>query len=548
MKVLFSMIMTIISIGIYSQTPNWNWVKKGNGSNQDFGRGVTTDASGNVYTTGSFYSSSIALGAFTLTNKNNTGSTPDVFIAKYDIAGSALWARSAKGKLFDEGQAIATDINGNVFVTGYFYSDTLIVGTSTVINTGADDIFIVKYDSNGNFQWVRTASGTLNDRGLGIKIDQIGDIIITGYFESPTLNFNGTTLTNSGGSDIFVVKYNQSGNIIWAKSNGGNFNDTSYGIAIDNFNNIYIAGDFKSNTITFGTNTFTNTNAGNPDIIVVKYDALGNVVWAKQTGGSSEEYAYGICSDTNNNIVVSGYFQSTSINFGTGALIKHGTYNSYVVKYNSNGIPLWSKNTTSTYTNKSYAVTTDGADNVIITGSYYSGNMFFGTYTLSNVGDNDIYVAKYDPTGNFLWAKGSGGLAADFGYGISAHSNGNLHVIGIFNSTSISFDTFTLNTSGSADVFIGKIGNNIIGINEIMNEAEMIKIFPNPTSDYIIIENIKHFTSLDLFDCSGNFVQNLSFLNSNTKINLKNLKKGIYYLSVLDRGIRYKNIKLILTE
>ena len=119
-----------------------------------------------------------------------------------------LWAQRAGGTDSDYGYSCSTDASGNIFVTGYFYSPSITFGTTTLTNASAgnNDMFIVKYDSNGNVLWAKSAGGTSNDMGKSCSTDANGNVFVTGYFDSPSITFGSTTLTNAGGDDMFIVK------------------------------------------------------------------------------------------------------------------------------------------------------------------------------------------------------------------------------------------------------------------------------------------------------------------------------------------------------
>src|ERR1017187_277119 len=185
------------------------------------------------------------------------------------------WARSSGGISDDEGMSIAVDGSGNRYVTGYFHSSTITFGTTTLTNNGTgttEDMFIVKYDPNGNVLWAKSAGGSGFDWGHGIAVDSSGNSYVTGYLGSSPITFGSIILTNPG---MFIAKYNANGNVVWAKSLGDN--DAGNGIAVDDSGNSYVIGSYASSTITFGTTTLTNDSAGLGDIFVVKYDSSGNV-------------------------------------------------------------------------------------------------------------------------------------------------------------------------------------------------------------------------------------------------------------------------------
>ncbi|MEK7263262.1 MAG: SBBP repeat-containing protein [Bacteroidota bacterium] len=138
---------------------DWSWAKRARGGGYDYGKGIATDENGNCYVTGYFNSSTITFGSVMLTNTDNSGSS-DMYLVKYDSSGNVLWANCAGGYSADYGNSIATDGNGNCYVTGYFWSPTITFGSVTLINANSfSDMFVVKYDSNGNVVWAKRAGG-----------------------------------------------------------------------------------------------------------------------------------------------------------------------------------------------------------------------------------------------------------------------------------------------------------------------------------------------------------------------------------------------------
>lgn len=398
-----------------------------------------------------------------------------ISIAIFGIANaqspSFQWAKAAGGTNYDEGNSIATDANGNVFVTGYFQSPSLTFGTNTLTNTGAYDFFIVKYDPNGNILWAKSAGGTKDDVGQSIATDANGNVFVTGYFYSPSIDFGTTTLTNSSiAADVFVVKYDANGNVLWAKSAGGTGYEDGKSIATDASGNIFVTGHFSSSSISFGTTTLTNNTSPAGEIFVVKYDTGGNELWAK-IGGESPltERVGSICTDANGNAYITGHFYHSSISFGTIILTKTSTTEAdlFIVKYDASGNVLWGKVEGGTNDDVGRSISTDVNGNVFVTGYFKSPSLTIGTTTLMNVGTStgslNIFVLKYDSNGNFLWAKGAGENDSEIANSIITDANGNAYVTGHFNSSSISFGANTLIKTGSAyysDIFVVKYDSN----------------------------------------------------------------------------------------
>lgn len=392
--------LTVAHIRSNAQVPNWLWAKSAAGSGIETGRSVATDAAGNVVAIGEFGTPSMTFGTTVLTNAGllSTNSR-DIFIVKYDSVGNMLWVKSAGGDGEDYASSICTDAIGNIFVTGNFGSDSISFGTTTLFNDTVWSMFVVKYDPSGNVLWAKTAKATWTNDGTGISTDAAGNVVVTGSFYAPWVAFGSDTLTSAGGQDFFVVKYNSAGNFLWAESGGGSSTDFSKSVSVDADGNILVTGYFQSPSISFGT--ITLSNAGNADVFIVKYDALGNVLWAKSSGGSDDESGTSIFTDSANNVLVTGYFESNSITFGT-----------------------------TTLTNYSYS------------------SLFLPT---------DLFLVKYDSGGNLLWAKRAGGFDDERGNGITCDLSGNIFVTGSFTSDSISFGAITLyNSSQEEDIFVVK--------------------------------------------------------------------------------------------
>ena len=197
-------------------------------------------------------------------------------------AQTPIWARSSGGPLIGWNRATssATDAFGNVYITGIFQSPTIVFGTFSLTNARplTDDIFIVKYDPNGNVLWAKSAGGTQNDWANGITTDANGNVYITGSFYSPSITFGTSTLTNVGSGCTFVVKYDNYGNLVWAKASLESGYSIGYGIAVDTTGNVYVTGSFFGASITFGSTTLTNSNPSDNLTFLVKYDKYGNVL------------------------------------------------------------------------------------------------------------------------------------------------------------------------------------------------------------------------------------------------------------------------------
>jgi hypothetical protein len=316
-----------------------------------------------------------------------------------------------------------------VYVTGKFASDTLTFGPITLRNVGGLDIFLVKYDPNGQVLWAKSAGRSKKDKKRGfviirgqkdqsITVDASGNVYLAGSFSSSTLTFGSTTLRNAGKSDIFLVKYDPNGQVLWAKSVGGEGDEELRGIAVDAQGNIYVTGYFGSYNLTIGSTTLRSTKGigGHSfDIFVMKYGPNSQVVWAKSIGGGGDEGGEDITVDASGNIYVTGTSGSNSLIFG-----------STILRFDTSVI--------------------EGRATIITVGTV-GATGFVGA----------IFVVKYNPNGEVVWAKGisGGGL---YSQGIAVDARGNVYVIGWCRKESLTLDAIELkNTNKSIGLFVGKL-------------------------------------------------------------------------------------------
>lgn len=375
------------------------------------------------------------------------------------------WAKSIGGSDWDEAHSLTVDATGNTYIAGYFQSTSLIFGSTTLTNVGGGDIFFAKYDALGNVLWAKSAGGTGSDWANSIVVDAIGNTYIAGGFDSPTLSFGATTLTNSGSGDLFLAKYDPMGNVLWAKSAAGANADGVNSIAVDAAGNTYIIGGFWSPNLNFGSTTLINANsgAGSIDMFLAKYDGSGNILWAKSAGGTSNDEAKYLTIDTFGNTYMTGYYSSNTISFGSNTLTSMGNNETFLVKYDASGNVLWAQSAGGTSSDITTSLDIDTYGNTYVAGMFSSQNITFGTFNLINGNSNgsaDIFLAKYDASGNVLWAKSAGGTNRDMATSLTVDALGNTYITGIFQSTAISFGSTTLvnmdNTSNTSDIFLSK--------------------------------------------------------------------------------------------
>src|SRR5581483_8695676 len=210
----------------YDANGNVVWAKSASAGWGHFAYSVAIDGAGNLYVAGGFQSPTATFGAITINNSDNSGNSNDVFIVKYNGNGNVIWAKSTGSVGNEYAIGNAADPAGNNYVTGYYQSATMTIGTKTLINAGSFDIFYAKYDSSGNVQWATGAGGNSFDAAVTVAADAFGNSYLGGEFQSASITFGANTLINAGEQgDLYLVKYDSAGNVAWAEHAGGTADD-----------------------------------------------------------------------------------------------------------------------------------------------------------------------------------------------------------------------------------------------------------------------------------------------------------------------------------
>jgi hypothetical protein len=331
--------------------------------------------------------------------------------------------------------------------------------------------------ADGDFRWAKGMGALYIDEAEGIAVDGAGNAYMVGAFQE-TVNFDtglgACNLTSAGSFDIFVLKLDGGGNLVWARAMGGANRDEGIRIAVDNAGNVYTTGYFNG-TADFdpGPDAYNLTAVGQDDIFISKLDSSGNFVWAKAMGGTNDESGSGIALDSAGNVYITGYFDG-KVDFDPGPekyyLTSAGLDDIFISKLDSNGDFVWAKAMGGTSVDDGVDIAVDSTGNIYITG-LFTGTVDFdpgaGTYNLTAVGHHGIFVSKLDTAGNFVWAKAMGGQdylsTSDAGTAIAVDSAGNVYTTGRFCST-VDFDpgpgTYNLTSAGMADIFVSRLDTN----------------------------------------------------------------------------------------
>ena len=433
MNTTMNHLLTLGLLLLLSTTSTWSqdtWVKVIGGKGVEGGNSITRTSDGGILITGTTSSND---GDFEGMRKGRY----DIFVIKLDTNGDVLWKKTFGGSSFDVGYSITTTSDDGILITGHTNSND---GDFKGMNKGDGDIFVIKLDRDGNVLWKKTFGGSNWDVGQSITTSPDGGILITGETYSNDGDFKGM---NKGEDDIFVVKLDKDGNLLWKKTFGGSDRDVGHSITTTSDGGVLITGYTQSNDGDFeGMN-----KGGSEDIFVMKLDKDGNLLWKKTFGGSGDDKGYSITTTSDGGILITG---KTSSNDGDLKGKNKGGGDIFVMKLDREGKVLWKKTFDGSLDELGYSINTEDGG-VLITGRTESND---GDFKGMNKGEDDIFVVKLDKDGNLLWKKTFGGSNWDVGLSITTTSDGGVLITGWTYSNNGNFKGMN---KGPDDIFVIKL-------------------------------------------------------------------------------------------
>ncbi|HSG68544.1 MAG TPA: hypothetical protein VK994_07555, partial [Bacteroidales bacterium] len=355
---------------------------------------LDVDQDGNVIMAGNFIDTAI----FGADHVISAGFT-DIFMAKYDPSGELLWLTGDGGQDYEYLHGIASDEEG-FFTCGTFYG-TSNIGGNTFASFGSQDIFIARYDHDGNFIWARHIGSPKTDYANAVDADSYGNIVITGHYYD-SIAFPDTTVYAMSASDIFLASFDADGNMIWVVTLGGSSSDQSHSISCDNSGNILVTGSFF-NDITIADTMLSTTDP--TGVFMAKFNNSGDLLFAQQLDGNgliARSYA---SFDSEGNFFHAGNF-TDQLSLGP-YYFNAGPFNIdvYISKYNAMGDLLWADHGHSPGSDQLVAIHSGPLNDLYLTG-HYLDTIFFGDielkYTLC-CGSSEIFIVRYTEDGTAIW-------------------------------------------------------------------------------------------------------------------------------------------------
>lgn len=469
----FSTLVLLLSFIVFtSKGQAVQWAKAMGSSGSNWGFGLAVDDGGNVISTG-WFMGTVDFDPGTGTANRSSVGDEDVYVQKLDMNGNFLWAVSFGGTGSDRGYDITTDDQGNVYLSGNFTGTVDFdpgIGVFQRSAQGNWDAFVLKLDFQGNFEWARTFGGGSADYGYAITYSDSGFVYTAGMFQS-TVDFDpGTSVLNrssAGGFDIFVHKMTTSGAFVWVQTMGGSANDFAYSIQTDEAGRVYHGGYFAG-TVDFnpGSGILQQTSQGGNDAYVQQLDPAGNHNWTRFFAGTGNIFLHNLRYDGFDGIYASGNFQ-LSVDFNPGAAVNmhssNGSFDAFVVRLDTAGQYSWSRTFGGLSNDLAVAAAPDRQGNINVGGLFsleVDMNPGAGTLLKASNGGYDVFVSKFNQSGNLLWNVCFGGPGNDETWEVAADLVGNIHTTGPFMQT-VDFDpgaaVLSYTSQGSTDIYVHKI-------------------------------------------------------------------------------------------
>jgi len=523
-KLLIFFVLTLLSVMLISQ-PGFEWAQAcGHPFYGETNSVLEADAEGNIFMAGSFVDEA-AFGAFYAVS---TGGT-DVFIAKHNASGEALWLISDGGDDFDYLHGLSVDEEG-FYTCGSFYG-TSRLGSNTFISLGSKDILLARYDLQGNLIWAKQVGSPKTDYVNAITTDPSGNMFISGYYYD-SIAFGDTTIYSRGASDIFLAKYDVDGNLIWLTQDGGSSSDQSYTLSCDSEGNLVYTGSFFYDILVGDSLISTSDPTG---VFMAKYDNDGRLIFARQVDGNGLLARSFASFDKEDNIYFAGNF-TDQVNFGPYNF-DAGAFNIdlFITRYDHDGQLLWADHGHSAGSDPLISISSGPLNDLYISG-HFLDTIHFSDLTLKYTlccGSAEIFMVRYTEDGTPAWGDQISGERALTESMIKNNAD-ELFVSGMFQGE-LTFGGIMIESGSDYNNFLSGVATETMTSIPDQGIYSEIKIYPNPAGGHINITATDQNSKLDysLMNMMGQTIMSGSFIG-HSKIDLGNITAGNYVLRTSD--------------
>lgn len=526
-------IVTIITLCLLpftflnAQQPDFLWAAQfGNPPNSSDAKStLASDSEGNFYMAAEF-TGTIELGNKQLVSSGGT----DVFLVKYNQDGVPEWSLKLGGTNDDYIQKIVTDAENNILLAGYFYGTTQI-GPDQYTSLGSQDLFLSKFDAEGNFIWSGHFGGPMADYISGLDAGIGSSAVVTGHYYGQ-ISFGDTTLYEESSSGIYTAKFSYGGQLEWVNGIGGTSSDQARSVSCDDAGNIVTTCSFYYDLTVEDTTFITADPVG---VAVIKYSPEGSLINAFQLNGTYLTPEVYVTTCANGDFYLSGNF-SEEIIFGNKTF-DAGEFNQdiFIARYDASCNLAWAKHAHSFASDQVVGLITDEDDNLYITGHYldslYIDNLKL-RYTLC-CGSREVFILNINYEGNVIWGEQISGTRANI-QAVSDNGSGDLVFSGVF-SEIIQMGHLQMTCDEGFKNYLTLLDTETVTFTGEAVEAGHALIFPNPTKDNIKVLNFQsgQATEYKLLNMSGSLLRQ-GVLGPDNSIPLHDIAKGFYFLQLFD--------------
>ncbi len=437
---------------------NWQWAQRFGGSGSISCDRLQVDEN-TVYLAGSFQDS-----VFFGTEQLQSEGARDIYLTALDRQGNVRWTNTGSSIDDDEVGGLVVSPNGGVYLTGSYWGAGIFGDLSLSAQVGVRAIFLIKYAADGQIEWGKSISGTMAKQVNDMALDNDGNILLTGFFQDSLL-LGGQALVSQGERDIFVAKYDPDGQFLWAQRAGAEGNSRGISVAADTENAVVVSGIFDraiqfSDSLAFAANTFDN------DVFVAKYDVDGRLLWAKKAGGVFDDRTSKLVTDTENNIYLTGNFAGRLTLDSTLEILSNGNNdNFYLLRYAPDGTPRWARSLGSMATEQATTLALNGS--TLIVGGYYLGSFEVDGLQLTNPETGfDGFVAGFSLEGRGRWLAPVLGNSVLLNTAVASTPEGQVLVGGTFEGEAL-FDDQVLTVGAGFDIYVAELAESVTPVSEV---------------------------------------------------------------------------------
>ncbi|MDQ3048260.1 MAG: T9SS type A sorting domain-containing protein [Bacteroidota bacterium] len=510
MKTIVLIVSCLFSVAGASQN-SLVWEQTFGGGMYDFARQVEFTSDGGLISIGHTQSSD---GDVSL---NQGGG--DVWLIKTTSNGAIEWEQTFGGSAFDYGSSVVQTSDGGFVAAGYSEStDGNVTG-----NHGNGDIWIIKVSNTGSLIWEKTFGGSLRETAQSIQQTSDGGFIVCGYSES----VNGDITSGSESGEVWIIKLNNSGLLMWEHSYGGSAYESGQDIKLCS------DGGFLFTGITHSNDGDVSGLNGTGNCWVVKTDSMGAIKWEHTYGGSNFDFGQSLENTNDGGFILAGYSESTDGDVHGN----HGAGDGWMVKCDVNGNIQWEKTLGSSGNDQVYSVVELPGSGYALTG--FSG---YGDGDVSmNKGSLDCWMVILNSDGSIKTQQSFGGSGLDLGYCIRRASDGTLVIAGYSESA----DGDIAGNNGGGDSWILGLDVNTVSVKE-ESITSALKVWPNPGNGNYTFSGIEDGGLLRISDVRGQFIFSKTLDENEYNLDISNHSAGLYFYQLIRKNGAVSEGKLIL--